>query len=275
MIILITGSTSGIGLETLKGLYSIASKIILPVRSLSKANSLIKQFQDPSKIDLIELDLEKLESVYRASLVIASKYQRIDLLINNAGGMYPSDKKTIDGLSVTFQVNHLGHYLLLKKLLPNLILAQGKIIQISSEAHRIASVNEEDIGLLKSSNTLHAYANAKLYNLLVSRYLTNNYKSYDLTCYSLHPGAVRTSFGKDSNPFLKAIIRATQLFFIGPKAGAETTIFLSKTDTNQLIDGAYYVRGKTKSPSSRALDSNLAEKLWKYSEQILVEKGYL
>jgi NAD(P)-dependent dehydrogenase (short-subunit alcohol dehydrogenase family) len=275
MIILLTGSTSGIGLETLKGLYSIASKIILPVRSLSKANALIKQFKEPLKIDLVEMDLENLESVNRAATAIASKYPIIDLLINNAGGMYPSDKKTIDGLSATFQVNHLGHFLLIKKLLPNLILADGKIIQISSEAHRIASVSEDDIGLLKSPNTVHAYANAKLFNILVSRYLTNHFKSDGLSSYSLHPGAVRTSFGKDSNLFLKAIIRATQLFFISPKAGAETTIFLGKTEKTHLINGAYYAGKRIKSPSSKALNNALAEKIWIYSEQILAEKGYL
>ena len=271
MNLVLTGSTSGIGWEKVKSLYPIVTKLILPVRNLEKAKSLLSKFPDQQKIHLIEMDLADMKSVEKAAKQIASEFSKIDVLINNAGGLFPAGSRTKDGLDQSFAVNHLGPFILTKILLPNLLAAKGKVIYVSSEAHRIAKVNKADLGLLRSPNTISAYSNVKLYNILMSRYLVNNYKNQGLTSYSLHPGAVRTAFGSDSGTITKALIRATQLFFISPKKGAETSIFLATEPFEKLINGAYYVRKKAKSPSSIAMDTELGKSLWNFSEEILIK----
>jgi NAD(P)-dependent dehydrogenase (short-subunit alcohol dehydrogenase family) len=271
MNLVLTGSTSGIGWEKVKGLYPTVTNLILPVRNLEKAKSLLSKFPDQKKIHLIEMDLADMKSVEKAAKQIASEFPKIDVLINNAGGMFPAGARTKDGLDQSFAVNHLGPFILTKILLPNLLAAKGKVIYVSSEAHRIAKVNKADLGLLRSPNTINAYSNVKLYNILMSRYLVNNYKNQGLTSYSLHPGAVRTAFGSDSGTIGKALIRATQLFFISPKKGAETSIFLANEPSEKLINGAYYVRKKAKSPTSLATDTELGKNLWNFSEEILIK----
>ncbi|WP_075351189.1 SDR family NAD(P)-dependent oxidoreductase [Algoriphagus marinus] len=274
MIVILTGSTSGIGWETLKGLYPQADQFILPVRNIAKANSLFLQLPDTKKIHLFEMDLEDLASIQKASDKIKIAFPKIDLMINNAGGMFPSGAKTIDGLDQTFQVNHLGHVLLIKNLLENLIEAKGKIIQVSSMAHHIGSFNLKDLGLAKVKNAWLAYGSAKLYNILTSNYLDNEFKEKGLSAYSLHPGAVKTNFGSTSGAFDKVMIEVSKLFFISPKAGAQTTLFLSLTPKEQLIYGAYYDKKKPKSKSKNASNKAYATKLWEYSLELLEQMGY-
>ncbi len=271
MNLVLTVSTSGIGWEKLKGLYTAFDNLILPVRNLEKAKSLIAKLPEQRKIHLVEMDLADMKSVEKAANQIASEFPKIDVLINNARGMFPGGRRTKDGLDQSFAVNHLGPFILTKTLLPNLLAARGKIINVSSEAHRIAKVSKVDLGLLRSVNTIHAYSNVKLYNILMSRFLANQYKNEGLKSYSLHPGSVRTAFGSDSGTISKAVIRATQLLFISPKKGAETGIFIATEPSEKLINGAYYVRKKAKSPSNLAMDNELGQNLWNFSEEILIK----
>lgn len=269
MNLLLTGSTSGIGWEKLKALYPFFDQIILPVRNLQKAESLLSLLPDQKKINLIHLDLADIKSVEKGAKIIASDFPTLDVLINNAGGIFSSSKKTVDGLDRSFAVNHLGPFLLTKILIPNLLAVKGKVIFVSSEAHKFARIDSSDFGLLRLSSSFIAYSNVKLYNVLISRFLVQTYGHQGLTSYSLHPGIVRTAFGSDSAPFLKTLIRATQLFFISPQKGAETGVFLAKTPSIELKNGGYYERKKSTLSSRTALDQNLGKSLWKYSEEIL------
>ncbi|WP_332914089.1 hypothetical protein [Algoriphagus boritolerans] len=106
----------------------------------------------------------------------------------------------------------------------------------------------------KSANTVAAYSKVKLYNILFTNELKNRFESYGISAYSLHPGAVRTAFGAETSGIAKGIIRLTQLFFISPKSGAQTTIFLAKTPASKLRNGSYYVRKKTKVPHLHCLE---------------------
>jgi len=274
MIVLITGSTSGIGWETLKGLHPHADQFILPVRNLAKAKTLFQDLPSSEKIHCYEMDLEDLKSVQAASENIQKDFPEIDLMINNAGGMFPAGVKTKDGLDKTFQVNHLGHVLLIKNLATNLLQAKAKIIQVSSIAHHIGKFDLDNLDLSKTSNSWLLYGTAKLYNILISNYLAVEFEEKGLSAYSLHPGAVKTNFGTTSGPFDKAIIELSKLFFISPAAGAQTTIYLSLTPKSQLKNGAYYIKKKPKSKSKIGSNKAYGSKLWKYSVELLEQMGY-
>lgn len=275
MITLLTGSTSGIGWETLKGLYKHSDKIILPIRNRKKAQKLLSYFKNDEKIHLYDMDLADLKSVKTCATRIRQEFSQIDLLINNAGGMYPGGKKTNDGLDMTFSVNHLGHFLLTQELMPTLIGGKAKIIHVSSEAHRLGKFRHDDLGFSKLKSTIATYGEVKLYNILMAKELTKRYQSEGLQAYSLHPGAVKTAFGSETDPLTKAIVRASQIFFISAQKGAENSLFLAKTSSKDLKNGAYYVRKKVKRPTSAAQSSKNARLLWEYSENCLGELGLL
>ncbi|HSF53618.1 MAG TPA: SDR family NAD(P)-dependent oxidoreductase [Algoriphagus sp.] len=274
MNLVLTGSTSGIGWETLKALLPDFDTVLLPVRNMEKAQKRIASLAGKEKIKLIPMDLSEMKSVKTGAKEILKLTDQINVLINNAGGMYPAGKSTSDGLDMTFATNHLGHFLLTKELMPALKKGKAKIINVSSEAHRFSGDPSKDFGLKKSSNTGSAYAKVKLYNILFTKELKTRFESEGISSYSLHPGAVKTAFGSETSGLAKAIIRVTQLFFISPKAGAQTTIFLAKAPKDQLRNGGYYVRKKAKSPSRTALNQHLSSLLWNYSEEILKSKGF-
>lgn len=212
-----------------------------------------------------------MRSVDKAGKLIAEKYLKIDLLINNAGGIFPGGQKTKEGLDWTFAVNHLGHFHLTNLLIPNLLHLDGKIIFVSSEAHRIGKINEKNWELRDSTNSWIKYGSVKLYNILTSKYFNSLYENEGLTSYSLHPGAVNTSFGSDSDSISKLIITLSKLFFLSPKKGAETSVFLSKTSKDSLKPGGYYEKKKLKSPIATSENLNLQKKLYESSVSKLHE----
>ena len=271
MNLILTGSTSGIGWETLKALLPHFDHLFLPVRNLKKAQRMIQSLPEKHKIQLIPMDLSSMHSVKESTQFILKSTDQIDLLINNAGGMYPGGKLTKEKLDLTFATNHLGHFLLTLELLPALKKGRSKIINVSSEAHRIATSLNEDWGLKKAGNTINAYGKVKLYNILFTKELKHKFEKDGIHAYALHPGAVKTAFGSETSFIAKAIIRATQLFFISPKAGAQTSIFLAVTPKEKLKNGGYYDKKKLKNPSSLANDPKAATNLWNYSLDVLRE----
>jgi NAD(P)-dependent dehydrogenase (short-subunit alcohol dehydrogenase family) len=265
MNLVLTGSTSGIGWETLLALLPQFDRVFLPVRNFAKAEKMIQHLPQKEKIGLIYLDLSNLASVKEGAAVLLSQVDKIQVLINNAGGMYPAGKRTAEGVDLSFSSNHLGQFFLFQELLPALIKGKAKVIQVSSEAHRIAGPPEQDFSLRKSSSTVASYAKVKLYNILFTNEIITNYASEGLTSYALHPGAVRTAFGSEASAWAKGLIAFTKLFFISPKAGASTTIFLATTPKENLKNGGYYKNKKLSSTSTLARDSKLGKALWEFS----------
>lgn len=265
MNLVLTGSTSGIGWETLLALLPHFDRVILPVRNQPKAEKLIQSLQEKEKIVLIPMDLSLMAEVKKGAASLLSQCDEIHVLINNAGGMYPAGKRSEEGIDLSFATNHLGHFLLVQELLPALLKGKARIIQVSSEAHRIASHPGKDFSLKKPSNTIVAYAKVKLYNILFTNELNSKYASKGLTAYSLHPGAVRTAFGSEASTWAKGVIAFSKLFFISPKAGAATSIFLATAPEKSLKNGGYYKNKKLSISSTLAKDSKLAEALWNFS----------
>lgn len=276
MNLAITGPTSGIGAETVKALAYKFDSIFLIVRNKEKAASLVGEVLlsplDQKKFVIIPCDLANLSSVAKAADLIKEKVDTLHVLINNAGGIFPKGELTVDNLERTFQVNHLGHFLLTMKLMPLLVNSgNSRIINVSSEAHRAANPKLAEINDISNYKSFPAYANAKLFNILFSKSLSEKYGVEGIRSFSLHPGVVKTNFGGEFSGVFKFLIKLAQPFMIDASQGAKTSVFLATTSVDSLKNGAYFKKSKQANPSKTASSKPLAEKLWTLSQEMVKE----
>jgi NAD(P)-dependent dehydrogenase (short-subunit alcohol dehydrogenase family) len=262
--IVVTGASSGVGLEAAKQLAALGDQVIAvgrDPRRLGAAMAEIRRAAKGPEPDEVRADFESLADVRRVAGHVLSSYQKIDVLANNAGGMLGAYRKTADGFEATVQSNHLGPFLLANLLRER--LTGGRIVSTSSEAHRRARVDPDDFtGDPKSWNAWRAYGSAKGANILVAAEAARRWP--DVLSVSFHPGLVRSNFGAG---------RAARLFYkIWPvmtssrDAGA-LLVWLATAPAAELTDGAYYVGRKVRQPRPWVTDPELAAELWESSAQ--------
>lgn len=273
MNLAITGATSGIGKHTFKSLIPFFDQIFLLARNESKGKDLINELQpeDQKKCVLIYCDLTDMKSVVFATEQIAAQVSKIDVLINNAGGIFKEKINTVDNFETSLSANHLGHFLLTRKLLTLLLKAKNaKVINVSSEAHRGAKVKFNDLNYQKTSfSAFGSYANVKLFNILFTKSIAEKYGDQGINSYALHPGVVKTNFGTDTNGVFAFLWKLATPFMISAEEGARTSIYLAKTDLPKNMNGGYFKKSKISKPSSSARSKSMRDKLWMKSEELL------
>lgn len=275
MKIAITGPTSGIGEITFKKLASSAEQLFLLARNKEKATQLISELPNAhqEKVIFVPLDLADLDSVIKASELIKSQSDFLDILINNAGGIFNKKHITKDGFELSLSANHLGHFLLTHHLMDLLLKSKSpKVINLSSEAHRAAKVNFEDLNYEKSNYaSFNAYANVKLFNILFTKSLKEKYGEKGLQSFALHPGVVKTNFGQESGGIFKLFWKLATPFMITPEEGAKTTLYLAQTTLPNSFNGYYFKNSKPLTPSSTARSKEMRDQLWSLSEEKLAK----
>jgi NAD(P)-dependent dehydrogenase (short-subunit alcohol dehydrogenase family) len=273
MNIAITGASSGIGEQTLKSILNDFEQIFILARNEKKVNHIIKSFSkaNQAKCQFIYIDLANMSSVVKAAEDVSSKIPHLDVLINNAGGIFKEKEITIDGFEMSLSANHLGHFLLTHKLMPLLLKSKvSKVIHVSSEAHRMGNVNFNDLNYeQKSFSAFGSYANVKLFNILFSKGLVEKFGTQGLKSYTLHPGVVKTNFGKDSAGAFSYLWKLATPFMITAEQGAQTTIYLAKNKIEDKHNGAYFKKSKPVSTSKSARSKSMREKLWNKSAELL------
>ncbi len=203
-IALVTGANSGLGFETSKALLQKGAIVIMGCRSLIKAQRARKallQTIDSGDIELIQLDLSDLEEVNRTAEELRKKYEKLDLLINNAGLMAPPLTLSKQGLEIQFAVNHLAHMLLTLKLLP--LLAQGRdarVVTVSSGAQYMGKISWDDVQSKKQYERWRAYSQSKLANVMFGLELDDKLQksNYEMASLIAHPGLARTNLQSNS-----------------------------------------------------------------------------
>ncbi|MFE0556281.1 SDR family oxidoreductase [Paenibacillus sp. NPDC058910] len=271
-IIIVTGANSGMGLATTVELAKGGGHVVMACRSQVRGEAALRQAlqeSGSSKIELMTLDLGSFDSIRVFASDFKAKYDRLDVLVNNAGVVTLKRELTQDGYEAMMGVNHLGHFLLTNELLEPLQRArQGRIVNVSSGAHKVGSIHLDDPNLGKGFNVVKGYAQSKLANILFTKELARRLQPTKVTVNALHPGAVSTSIGVNRDTgFGKAVHKLLGPFFLTAQEGARTAIYLASSPEVEHVTGEYYVKCKPAKTTEKARDPQLAARLWAWSEQ--------
>jgi NAD(P)-dependent dehydrogenase (short-subunit alcohol dehydrogenase family) len=268
----ITGATSGIGKETALALAKKDHALYLLVRNIVKGEELKKDIiaQTGNKnIHIVKCDLADLHSV-RDAVAGLSKLVSINVLINNAGGIFDKRALTKDGFESTFAVNHLGHFLLTTGLMPLLEKGHARIINISSDAHKMGKANFDDLQWEQQKySTMKAYGMAKLFNIYFTRSLAEKYADKGISAFAVHPGIVKTSFGAGLSGFGKVLLWLASPFMISAGQGAQTPVFLATEPGIDAKSSQYFIKKKIARSSVLSWSEENRNKLWDISKKLV------
>ncbi|KAI1893390.1 hypothetical protein AGOR_G00123240 [Albula goreensis] len=276
--VIITGGNTGIGKTTALDLARRGARVILACRSKQRAEAAVNDIRRESgnnEVVYMQLDLASLKSVCSFAETFLKTEPRLDLLINNAG-LYMQGK-TEDGLGMMLGVNHIGHFLLTNLLLDRLKeCGPSRVVIVSSVAHRFGSIDFNCLNFNKAlgvgesfMDTMKIYSHSKLCNALFAHELAKRLQGTNVTCYSLHPGAINSELARNASSLVLALIKPiTMLFFKDVEAGAQTTLHCALQEGIEPLSGRYFSNCAVQEVSAKARDDAVAKKLWEVSETL-------
>ena len=279
-VVVVTGASSGIGKETAKTLVAQGWHVIAvgrdPERSAA-AEAEIRETSNGGRVDMIRADLALMADAERVADEIGALVGRIDVLINNAGGMAKDKVITAEGLEANFAGNHLGPFLLTDRLLPLLRAAavdqpagSVRIINTSSDASEmISGLMWDDLQLLDHFRAGHAYCQAKLANVMFARALAARLAPDGIVAHALHPGTIDSNFINHADESSQAHMRTLEM--VSPAAGSEALTWLATGKAPGETTGGYYHQRKRVPPNPLAEDEAAIERLWAESERLVAQ----
>ncbi len=273
-VCLVTGATNGIGKVAARELAKMGAAMVIVGRNPAKTESTVHEIQShtgSSAVDSIVADLSSMAEVRRAAEEFKSRYKRLDVLVNNAGALFTSRQETVDGYEMTFALNHLSYFLLTNLLLDTLkTSAPARIVNVSSDAHRNAKLDFDDLHIRQSYGIgSKAYERSKLANVLFTYELARRLAGTRVTANALHPGAVATGFGHNNKGIVSLAFRLFDRFSITPEKGAETIIYLASSPEVEGVTGKYFYKRKPVDSSPESNNEAAAKRLWEISEQMV------
>jgi NAD(P)-dependent dehydrogenase (short-subunit alcohol dehydrogenase family) len=273
-IVLVTGSSSGIGFETAKALAQQGAEVILVARSeekLKEAAAVIKAATGNDKLKYYTADFSSQKSIRELAAKVKKDYTKLDVLVNNAGGVFPEFKLSEDGLEMTIATNHFAYFLLTNLLLDLLKKADSaRIVNVASGSHYQGKIDFESFKKKKSYFIMKAYGQSKLANVLFTKELAERLKGTRITVNCVHPGFVHTGIGTKG---VTGVVKFIWTFFsrlggLSAEEGAKTSVYLASSSAVNGVTGKYFDKCKPKEESKLAKDINLQHELWKVSEQL-------
>lgn len=271
--VLVTGATSGIGRATARALAGMGARVVLVARNEAKGRStieLIRRATSNDRLDLMLADLSSQQSIRRLARDVRSRYERLDVLVNNAGEFFGRRLVTGDGFEMTFALNHLAYFLLTDLLLDLLKAgAPSRIVSLSSGAQRVGHISFDDLQGEKGYSGMRAYSQSKLANLLFSYELARRLEGTGVTANALQPGTVRTNFGRgEASGWMGFMVRLYAPFMRSPEKGAETVVWLASSSEVKGISGGFFSDRKQVRSSPESYDRDVADRLWMVSEEL-------
>ncbi len=276
-IILITGATSGIGLAAARELAKTGATLVIHGRNEQKLNTVKTELAaicGEDKINVLLADMSSMEDVRKMADQFHSMHNKLDVLINNAGGVMTGKRQeTKDGMEMTFALNVASVYLLTGLLFDKLRKSESaRIINISSLAHKFGTIDFTNLQSEKKYSSGQAYGNAKLQVVLLTEELHERMQKAgidNISVNALHPGVVSTNFALDStgSPF-KFYFKYFGFLFISPEKGARTTLHLATSEKAEGISGKYFKKCKIAPTKRTYITKENKQKLWKTCEKL-------
>lgn len=265
-VVLVTGGTSGIGRVTARELARRGATVVVVGRDAAKLDAVKRELG----ADTIRADLQLVGDALRAADEFRKRYQRLHVLVNNAGALFGDRGVTSEGLERTFALNHMAYFALTTALLDVLRASTpARVVSVSSEASRGGRIDFADLQLERGWLGIRQYCNTKLMNLLFAFELARRLEGSGVTSNAVHPGAVASGFGMQGAGWYGTLTWLARPFLIGEEKGARTQIWAASEPSLEKTSGKYFVRRREKTPMRAALDQGTARKLWEESERIV------
>jgi NAD(P)-dependent dehydrogenase (short-subunit alcohol dehydrogenase family) len=270
---LVTGATSGIGKATATALARMGAEVVLAARDPAKGQATVEEIQAATgnpRVGLLLADLASQASVRQAAEEYRRDHDRLHVLVNNAVGYWATRHVTVDGLELTFALNHLA-YFLLTNLLLNLLVAgaPARVVNVTSSAQAFGGLHLDDLQFQRRYRGQAAYNQSKLANVLFTYELARRLEGTGVTVNCAAPGVTRTNFGReDSGPVMRLLTPLGRPFMRSPEQGADTPLWLASSPEVEGVTGGYYASRRARRSSRRSYDPELARRLWRVSEEL-------
>lgn len=265
--IVITGASDGIGAAAARNLANAGERIVVVGRSPLKTAAVAAGLG----ADYFVSDFAELAQVRELAAALKEKYPRIEVLVNNAGGIMGEHEFTVDGYEKTFQINHLAPFLLTTELMDILTASRATVINTASAANGFGRLELNDLNSVRTYSTNRAYGTAKLANILFTAELQNRFGGAGIATAAFHPGVVATNFAAESTSWMRHAYKTViNRFLLTPEQGADTLVWLATSTPGQdWVPGAYYAKRALAKANKQAYDADLARELWDRSDEMV------
>ena len=277
--ILVTGATSGIGLEAAAVFARAGARVLITGRDPARIDAAvagIRQRSGSRDVAGLQADFASQAAVRKLAAEVLARCPRIEVLVNNAGSVNPTRVLTDDGIETTFAANHLGPFLLTNLLRDRIVAsAPARIVNVASVAHTRGTLDFDDLNFDHGYRIMRAYSRSKLANVLFTRALAKRLAGTGVTVNALHPGTVATGIWGHGAPdagwkraLYSAVSAPVKSFMLTPEQGAQTIVYLATSPEVEDKSGLYFEKNQPKQPAPLALDDALAERLWTESVRL-------
>ncbi len=272
-VVLVTGANSGIGSATALELARSGAAVVIVGRNKEKTRVTASNIRLKSGSPIVECliaDLSSMADVRQLASEFMKKYHRLDVLVNNAGAIFARRNITVDGLEMTFALNHLANFLL-SNLLLDLIKASApaRIVNVSSRAHQRAELDFHDLQTAHYGyGGFKAYGRSKLANVMFTYELARRLDGTGVTANALHPGGVNSGFGKNNGGVMRLAMKMVSRFQLTPEQGAQTSIYLASSPAVEGVSGKYFVDCAEVNSSPASYDEAAQKRLWEVSAEM-------
>ncbi len=279
-VCLVTGATNGLGFVSARVLAERGAHVIAVGRDAERTQRAVQEIRGRTgnaAVDGLTADLSSQRDVRALAQQVIARYPALHVLLNNAGAMFFQRQLSADGIEMTFALNHLGYFLLTELLLP-LLTASGapgraaRIVNVSSEAHRRARIDFDDLESARRYVPFLVYSRSKLENILftyeLARRLAASPAAERVTTNTLHPGVVASGFYGRRRGVIRAAYPIFRLFLISSERGARTQTYLSSSPAVEGVTGRYFVKERERRSAPASYDVESARRLWEISERL-------
>ncbi len=277
-VCLITGATAGIGEATANLLAQRGATVVgvgrNPTKNQSSTRKIIEKTGNPN-VEYLLADLSSQQDIRAVAQEFRNRYDRLDVLVNNAGATFPDRQQSVDGIEMTFALNHLGYFLLTNLLLDLLEKsAPARVINVASSLHKFGKLDLQDIPIERGYSGGKAYRRSKLANIAFTYELARRISNQHVAVNAMNPGLVATNVGEAAGG-IRAVMKGIvdKIGGISPEEGAQTIIYLATSPEVIGVTGKYFVKEKSVPSSKKSYDLTFSRQLWEISENLVGRSG--